>query len=273
MRRTVHAQTRRLPHKHTEPNCYEWLSAPNKCTDNKNAKRNQNISEQQCENTTGTWRMRWGNYKQTPRSNEMFSPGHCQKDPQKYANSSAARIQRHRHARKECCNLCCRHPLQHHLDCIEVFFLHLHGMATNHGKELLQFFCGGTVSGRVTHVEFANNSFHFAVPVPQCLLQPALPDVQMLHSSNTSLVTKFSCDISICGLQLWPATLACASSGRERCTLRTCKGLDDHMDHRLQAQSVSPAWDWSIGNLSSSSLIARTIRTCPVHSPACLLRG
>ena len=61
LRRTGHAQTRRVPRKHTEPNCFEWLEgcALNKYTDNKNAKRNQNISEQHCDNTTGTCRMRW----------------------------------------------------------------------------------------------------------------------------------------------------------------------------------------------------------------------
>ena len=51
-----------------------------------------------------------------------------------------------------------------------------------------------------------SNRFHFVVPVPQFLLQPAAPDVRMLHSSCTSLVTKCSCDIRICVQDDWQTT-------------------------------------------------------------------
>ena len=62
------------------------------------------------------------------------------------------------------------------------------------------------MSKHVTCVELAINSFHFVVSVLQFLLQPAVPDVQMLHSSYTSLVTKCSCDIRICVQDDWQKT-------------------------------------------------------------------
>ena len=49
--------------------------------------------------------------------------------------------------------------LQHRLDFNAVFFLHRHCVAADHGKELSQFFCGGTVMTRVTCVEFSVNPF------------------------------------------------------------------------------------------------------------------
>ena len=47
------------------------------------------------------------------------------------------------------------------------------------------------------------SSFHTVVPVPELLLQPAVPDVQMFHSSHTSLVAKCPCDICICVQDGW----------------------------------------------------------------------
>ena len=106
------------------------------------------------------------------------------------------RIQRPRRARKERCNLSCKHPFQHRLDCIEVFILHCHCIATNRGKELPQFFCGGTVSEHVTRVELSIKSFHFVVPVPQLLLHQQCLTSRCLILP-TPLATKCPCDICI----------------------------------------------------------------------------
>ena len=73
-----------IAHEHTEPNCYEWSErcALNKHTDNKNAKKNRNISEQQCDEHNCNLVSETGNNKQTPRSDEIVSPGYCQNNPQ-----------------------------------------------------------------------------------------------------------------------------------------------------------------------------------------------
>ena len=155
MRRTGHAQTRRLPHEHAEPNCFEWVErcALNKYADNKHAKKNRYFSQQHFHNTTGIWRLRWEITNRSHAQVKLFhlvTPRRIHKIRELFSSEMIhhcnLRIQRPRHNRKECCNLCCRHPFRHRLDCTEVFFFHCPCMATNHGKELPQFFCGGTVS-------------------------------------------------------------------------------------------------------------------------------
>ena len=62
------------------------------------------------------------------------------------------------------------------------------------------------MSKHVTCVVLSISSFHTAVPALQFLLQPTVPDVQMFHPSNCSLVTKCSSDISIRVQDNWQKT-------------------------------------------------------------------
>ena len=66
-------------------------------------------------------------------------------------------------ARQESSHFCCRHRFQHRLDCIVVFSFHSNRVATDHGKELTQLFCRGTVSEHVTRIELSINTFLFEV--------------------------------------------------------------------------------------------------------------
>ena len=50
---------------------------------------------------------------------------------------------------------------QHRLDCIVVFSVRSHRVATDHGKELSQFFCRGTVSEHITCIELSINALDF----------------------------------------------------------------------------------------------------------------
>ena len=110
LRRTGHAQTRRWPRKHTEPNGFAWLEgcAHNKYTD-KNAKRNQHISEH-CDNTTGTWRMRWEMTSRLDAPRNLFHLVAARRIHKIRKVISTRMIGYPRHARKECCNFWCRHP-------------------------------------------------------------------------------------------------------------------------------------------------------------------
>ena len=134
MRRTGHAQTRRLPHEHAEPNCFEWVErcALNKYADNKHAKKNRYFSQQHFHNTTGIWRLRWEITNRSHAQVKLFhlvTPRRIHKIRELFSSEMIhhcnLRIQRPRHNRKECCNLCCRHPFRHRLDCTEVFFFSL----------------------------------------------------------------------------------------------------------------------------------------------------
>ena len=55
----------------------------------------------------------------------------------------------------------------------------------------------GTVSEHVTRIELSVNTRHFEVSLLQFLLQPTMPDIQMFHSSDTSLVAKCSGNIGV----------------------------------------------------------------------------
>ena len=55
----------------------------------------------------------------------------------------------------------------------------------------------GTVSEHVTRIELSVNTFHFEVSLIQFLLQPTMPDIQMFHSSDASLVAKCSGNIGV----------------------------------------------------------------------------
>ena len=73
--------------------------------------------------------------------------------------------------RQKCSHFCCRHPFQHRLDCIVVFSVRSHRVATDHGKELPKFFCRGTVGEHVTRVELPDQPASpqsFLSPVPSC---------------------------------------------------------------------------------------------------------
>ena len=62
------------------------------------------------------------------------------------------------------------------------------------------------MSEHVTRIEFAINSFHSVVPVPQLVLQPAVLDLQMLHSSHSFRVTECLRDIRMCVQDDWQKT-------------------------------------------------------------------
>ena len=91
----------------------------------------------------------------------------------------------------------CSHRFQHRLDCIVIFSVHGHRAAADHGKELSQLFCRGTVSEHVTRIEFSINTFHLEVSLLQFLLQPTVPHIQMFHSSDASLMAKCSGNICV----------------------------------------------------------------------------
>ena len=97
----------------TSLSCSELAGPVNKYTDSKKTKRNGNISEQQCDNTTGTWRMRWEITSRLKRLFHLVTATRIHK-MRKLTSSEIirccnSRIQRHHHACKECCNLCCKH--------------------------------------------------------------------------------------------------------------------------------------------------------------------
>ena len=83
------------------------------------------------------------------------------------------------------------------LDCIVILSVHSHRVAADHGKELSLFFCRGTDSEHVPRIELSVNTFHFEVSLLQFLLQPTMPDIQMFHSSDASVVAKCSGNIGV----------------------------------------------------------------------------
>ena len=113
------------------------------------------------------------------------------------AKSSAIKTSLHLPSSSGMQSLSLQASIQHRLDCIAIFSVHSHRVAADHRKEFLQFFCRGTVSEHVTRIELSINTFHFEVSFLQFLLQPTMPDIQMFHSSDASLVAKCSGNIGV----------------------------------------------------------------------------
>ena len=102
-----------------------------------------------------------------------------------------------RDARKEGCDLGCKHLFQHRLDGSEAF-LPLLSLCKNQSCEGSSgvLFAEG-LSEHVTCVEFSINACRFVVFNFQ-LLQPAVRAVQMFHSANSFLVAVRPRDVRIC---------------------------------------------------------------------------
>ena len=89
--------------------------------------------------------------------------------------------------RQECNRFSCSHRLQHRLDCIVILSAQS-SCGSRSWEETFEILLQKTVSEHVTRIELSINTFHFEVSLLQFLLQPTMPDIQMFHSSDASLV-------------------------------------------------------------------------------------